>query len=200
MQKSVNREFITFLICFITLLGSSKCSFAQTECKPTEEFEVGDTATYKFRLLPILKCETLKKLAIRITENRGWVVFSSLQGIDQGFRYSNKVKLGFLSEDIAIAKNLESLEISELGIDQLPNGIINLSNLEVLDISFNRLDIAKELPKILSLSNLKTLKMYGSKFSETELYEIKNKLPQIKILYSPDHLLEESKALRENKK
>ncbi|MCE2996946.1 MAG: hypothetical protein ACK5RG_10095 [Cyclobacteriaceae bacterium] len=186
--------FTLILTCFVFVISSNKIVFAQTECKATEVFEVGDTATYKSRLMPILKCEALKNLTIQITQNKGWVVFSSVQGNDFGFRYSAKLNLVALLEDLGIAKNLESLEVSDLGIDYLPESMVDLVNLQSLDIGFNKLNVSKELPKINSLSNLKVLKIYGCIFTEDDLETIRKQLPNVTILYSQNHLIEEFKA------
>ncbi len=186
--------FTLTLSCFIFLVLNNKIVVAQTECKATEVFEVGDTVTYKFRLLPILKCETLKNLTIQITQNKGWVVLSSIGGKDYGFKYSAKVKLGSVTEELGIARNLESLELSDLGIDHLPASMFELVNLQSLDISFNKLDISIELSKITSLRNLKLLKIYGCIFNENDLETIRKLLPGVTILYSQNHLIEELKA------
>lgn len=148
----------------------------------------------------MLGCEELNNLTIRITSNKGWVVFSSIQGIDQGIKYSTKTKLGILPEELCLAKNLEDLDVSDLGISQLPEIISNLSKLRLLDISFNRIDVAKEVEKILSMRNLEVLKIYGCNFTEHDFTKINNAIPNLKILFSQEHLLDEAKSKAKDKK
>lgn len=173
---------------------------AEANCDSTIIFDVGDTSTYKNRLRLLLECKELKDLTIRIMANKGWVVFPAIQGVDQGFRYSTKIKLGFLPEEICNAKELESLDVSDLGLSKLPQNLSNLSSLELLDISFNRIEIADELTKIFSLENLKVLKIYGCNFTEAVLTEIKTQRPNLRILFSQEHLIEDAKSKRKDNK
>jgi Leucine-rich repeat (LRR) protein len=180
------------LVFFIFSLGGSDLR-AQENCYSNIEFEVGDTATYKQRLFPLFSCDSLKSLTIKITSNKGWVVFPSVQGIDSRVRYSTKTKLGSVPEELGYLKRLEYLDLSDLGISHLPVSLVNLSNLKSLDMSFNRINVSRDIEKILFLSNLKTLKIYGCDFNEDDLLRIKRNRPDIRVLYSMDHLVQEAK-------
>jgi len=158
-------------------------------CDENTLFEVGDTQTYTERLKIILKCDSLVSLTIQITSNKGWVVFSHIQGIsDHSCSYSYDTKLGSLPDDFANLKHLQNLDLSYLGIDNLPNSLFKLQNLKSLDISFNKIQLSKELDKILSLENLELLKIYGCDFSNDDLERILRKKPDLKVLYTEKHL------------
>lgn len=189
---------ILYLAFFIFSLGSSDLC-AQEKCNSNIEFEVGDTATYRQRLLPLFSCDSLKSLTIKISSNKGWVVFPSVQGINSRVKYTNNTKLGFLPEELGSLKHLEYLDLSNLGISQLPVSLVNLSNLKTLNMSFNRIAISGDIEKILSLSSLKTLKIYGCDFNEDDLLRIKTNRPDIRVLYTMDDLVQESKEKQQLK-
>jgi hypothetical protein len=193
---------ILFLILFncLIILLTKNYAYAQSNCKTDEFFELGDTSTYKERLYPLLKCEILRSLTITVTENKGWVVFSSIQGTDQGIKYSTRIKLGNLPEELTLARNLESLDVSDLGLDQLPQNFAGFSKLKVLDISFNRISISKELKNIVSIDSLEVLKIYGCNFSAADLKEMSRHRPKLKIFYTQEHLLKDyrEKRLKDN--
>jgi hypothetical protein len=177
---------LTLCLGFITLLKVDSI-LAQGFCHPQVEFEVGDTTTYRDRLLPVFKCNIIKSLTIKITSNKGWIVFSHVQGFDFGVKYSTKTKLGFLPEELGIAKELELLDVSDLGISRLPKNLSKLSKLKSLDISFNRINLSDELKKILLLDRLKVIKIYGCNFTLDDLTEIKLQRPDLKVLHSEEH-------------
>ncbi len=189
---------IICLVFFFFFPGFSDL-FAQEKCKSNIEFEVDDTATYRQRLIPLFRCDSLKSLTIKITSNKGWVVFPSVQGIDSRVKYTTNTKLGSVPEELGYLKHLEYLDLSDLGISQLPVSLVNLSNLKTLNMSFNRIAISGDIEKILSLSSLKTLKIYGCDFNEDDLLRIKTNRPDIRVLYTMDDLVQESKEKQQLK-
>lgn len=162
------------------------------DCEPGIIFEVGDTKTFAGRIMEVLKCENLSALTIQITSNKGWVVFSNIQGVsDHTGSYSYNTKLGSLPDEFGGLQKLESLQLSYLGIEGLPDSISQLKHLKSLDISFNPIHLSQELDKILKLNNLEYLKIYGCIFKNQDLETIRTVRPDLKILYSEKHMLEE---------
>jgi len=91
-----------------------------------------------------------------------------------------------LPESIGQLKLLKSLKISGLDIHKLPASISELSNLEFLDVSFNKLVVSNELPKLNSLSNLRHLRILGNHYEEKEMQEFIRLNPTIKVVYKDE--------------
>ena len=91
---------------------------------------------------------------------------------------SNLKKIGELT-------NLKTLILNTNQITSLPESIVNLQNLEILDLSINRdLKIANEIDKINQLSKLNTLLIVDVNFEMKTPKDILNKLNKnIKVIY-----------------
>jgi Leucine-rich repeat (LRR) protein len=70
-------------------------------------------------------------------------------------------------------------------IDSLPNSFVLLQNLEVLDLSLNNLNLAKETDKLRQLHKLRVLMIVFSKADPEELQNLKTALrPNVIIIDS----------------
>lgn len=86
-----------------------------------------------------------------------------------------------LPPSITELENLQELAISKLNIHTLPENFGNLRNLRYLDISFNKLNISQELPKLKSLPNLKKLLLFGNEVDTVELNNWKTENPELVV-------------------
>jgi hypothetical protein len=86
---------------------------------------------------------------------------------------------------------LEALNLRALGLQTLPTGMDKLSHLEVLDISFNKLDLEKEVAVLSAITNLKVLKIYGMRTTLDMLSKLLKINPDLKVLHTSQHLKEE---------
>ena len=91
-----------------------------------------------------------------------------------------------LPESIGRLKSLKSLRLSNLDIHELPETIAELSNLEFLDLSMNKLDISNELSKLNKLPNLRHLRILGNHFEEYKMQDFKRQNPDIQIEYKDE--------------
>jgi len=78
-------------------------------------------------------------------------------------------------------KNTTELDISRSGIREIPAGIFNLVNIEILDLSHNKITILPN--EIKKLTKLKKIYLSDNYFSKAEQERIKKLLPENCILY-----------------
>ncbi|MDB5186391.1 MAG: leucine-rich repeat-containing protein 40-like [Candidatus Saccharibacteria bacterium] len=84
-----------------------------------------------------------------------------------------------LPEDISRLQKLEVLNVENNRLSSIPGTIGQLKNLTTLDLSNNRLE---SLPSELgNLTQLKTLKLSGYKGPQSDIEQLKNKLPNTEI-------------------
>lgn len=101
-----------------------------------------------------------------------------------------------LPEELGKLYALEELNISFLGLDNLPKSFSQLDELQILDISFNTLNIENEIESILGLKNLRILKIFGCKITEPALSRLRREKPELKIYYSYEQYMNELKIKR----
>jgi hypothetical protein len=137
----------------------------------------------------------LKALRIIIPENH---IGKDVYAINNHLiNYSNPLiylekEINTIPNNISELKSLEYLNISSLGLKELPENIIFLKNLKILDLSRNRLDIKRELWKLEKLTNLQVIKLYGIQLSEV----VVNELPKLglkKVLYKEEDFTKEDR-------
>jgi Leucine-rich repeat (LRR) protein len=181
-----------YLIASVFILIQSYQMDLRKNCDNKIIFDVGDITTYESRLSEILECRHLKELTIQILSNKGgWVVFSNIEGAtDHECSYGYDSKLVSLPDQFNKLNELESLDISYLGVNSLPNSFVNLTRLKRLDISFNEINIRKEIEKLSSLPSLVVLKIYGCKFSEDDLKVLTDANPKLNLFYSEHQLIQ----------
>ena len=125
-------------------------------------------------------------LTIQLEKSKeGWAVYPPLSWYEE-----RELKEPFLQlpETISNLNKLKSLQLSNMDIHQLPKSISKLKNLEFLDLSMNKLDLSKELPKLLALPNLKRLRVQGNHYDEDDMEKFKKRNPNIHIIYkAEDH-------------
>ena len=95
--------------------------------------------------------------------------------------YLSSNNLRTLPNEITQLKNLKILYLRNNKLEKLPTSIELMQSLEVLDISLNNL---QNLPiSIYKLRNLKALYLSGNKLSESEIIELKVRLPNTAIYF-----------------
>jgi len=92
-----------------------------------------------------------------------------------------------LNDKIGQLTELKSLILFEMDIQILPDSIVELQKLEVLNLSFNKLEISNELDKLKQLRNLKHLILYGNHYVESEMQVYKNMFPDLIIEYKDEN-------------
>lgn len=82
--------------------------------------------------------------------------------------------------------NLEDLSLVYLNLRALPKDFYRLANLKRLNISFNKLDVEKELHKLSSLKKLKELDLRGNRVDKNSVAVIEKAIPGILVKYRID--------------
>jgi len=98
-------------------------------------------------------------------------------------RMINSPPFKFLPDEITSLKTLNRLTIGKLNLKELPVDFSDLENLEYLDLSFNKLDISNELPKLKNLYRLNQLIITGNKLDSAELKNWIIERPDLRIIY-----------------
>ena len=149
--------------------------------------------------------KNLKKLSIEIYDNQNtWFSFGRIPGQSEAeanrpsFRIKHPVdSLPWLGG----MPNLEFLSIEFLGLTTLPRGIEELHNLKELDIGFNCISIPDAMEQLKALTNLKELVVFGLEITRAEREELTQVIPELKIIYAQEHVMEfaERKRLEKEK-
>lgn len=90
----------------------------------------------------------------------------------------------YLPEEILELTNLKELHIADLNLCTLPGNIHLLKNLEHLDVSANKLDIAVEIPKLKKLHSLKRIDIYFNEIDTAAIQQWQQENPQLQINYN----------------
>ncbi len=168
----------------------------QSPCMEKMILNIDNVESFKTDFKRILVCKNITDLTVQVPVNQNnWAVFSRINGAsDYACSFENTIKLVSLPDEITDFKELKKLNVSRLGISHLPDSITKLSQLKNLDVSFNEIDLTNECNKIISLKNLEVIKIYGCKFDDKVLNQLKVHNPSIIIRYSEIHLVEDMKV------
>ncbi len=123
----------------------------------------------------------VKDLTIRLDKPEGsWSTYPPISWYE-----TRELKKPFrhLPESVGELKNLRSLTLTNLDIHTLPESIANLTSLNKLNLSMNKLDLTKELPKLGSLTNLKSLNVIGNHYDPLVMQSYMEANPQIDVNY-----------------
>lgn len=88
-----------------------------------------------------------------------------------------------IPSSIGKLKNLKKLLLVNLDINEIPDAISDLENLEYINLSFNKLDLNTELPKLKNLKNLKHVRVIGNQYEEAVIAQLISEMPSVKIEY-----------------
>lgn len=83
----------------------------------------------------------------------GWTVYPPLSAFEENI---DKPPFRYLPNEITSLTKLKELTLSQLAIKALPSGFDMLENLEVLDLSINKLTIKNEIDILKNLRSLNT--------------------------------------------
>lgn len=124
----------------------------------------------------------VKELTISLDTSNQWVVYPP-SGADFWEERLDSPPFRYLPMEIAELKQLSSLDLHGLDLRTLPDNFGQLSELTYLDLSMNKLDIAKELPKLKQLKNLREINVVGNKADIIALESWRAEMPELKIIY-----------------
>ena len=82
---------------------------------------------------------------------------------------------------LVMCRNLRLLDISNTEVNELPEDLEQLENLEILILNYAPINIETEIPKISQLKNLKEIQLAGIEISESELTQLRQ-IENLKIL------------------
>ncbi|OEK06597.1 hypothetical protein [Roseivirga misakiensis] len=91
-----------------------------------------------------------------------------------------------LSDKVGKLKRLKSLILVDLDIKTLPESITQLKHLEILNLSFNKLELPEELSKLKVLKSLKHLILIGNHYDPHEMEEYQKEFPNLRIEYKAE--------------
>ena len=132
----------------------------------------------------------VEELKIVSVENMNtWIVSSTLPeltNIERPPAFYFKFNMGQLPKGISAMTNLKKLDISALGLTELPNEIFHLKHLEKLNVALNKIDLSRYTDDFLRLDNLKILKIYGCRMSYDSLEKLSQFKPGLSVLYTAE--------------
>ncbi|MFY0593437.1 hypothetical protein [Roseivirga sp.] len=91
-----------------------------------------------------------------------------------------------LSDKVGKLKRLKSLILADLDIKTLQESIIQLKHLEILNLSFNKLELSEELSKLKALKSLKHLILIGNHYDPHEMEDYQKEFPNLRIEYKAE--------------
>lgn len=176
-MKSIYPAFFALLI-----LGCSTAEREKSFFKTLADQETVALVLSKYRLkgVPqeISQLTNTKRLYI-ISDSSGFTVYPPLGQLPNF--YSDTTLSEKLPDEITRLTNLTSLALFKLNLTTLPDDFGNLSNLDTLNLSFNRLVIANEIPKIKKLKKLRFLGLVGNVVDSTDVENLKKDNPKLII-------------------
>lgn len=89
----------------------------------------------------------------------------------------------YLPNEILELTQLKELHLNDLNLRSLPEDLYQLKNLEHLDVSVNKLDIAAEIPKLKKMKNLKRIDVYLNKIDTVAIQMWQQDNPELQINY-----------------
>jgi Leucine-rich repeat (LRR) protein len=184
---------VFFLLVLMNANLSSKMETNTQECKEKVILEADDNLVKG--IVSLAGCSELRQLTLQISDNKkSWVVFSRIDSIaDNQASYSFQKKLEYIPNEVGNLVQLESLDISYLGLKVFPANFDKLVNLVSLNISFNKIDLTNITELLKTLPNLRELKIYGINLNSEFLNKIRENRPLLKILNSEQDFIEEVK-------
>ena len=137
-------------------------------------------ATYNLDSIPpqIAQLKKVEELTVSLDSSMGWTIYPPLSA---NLERISKPPYKTLPDEIGDLSFLKKLDISGLNLKSLPPSFKKLQNLEHVNLAMNKLDIAKELPMLLSLPKLKVLSVEGNKVDTRRIREWKTTYPDIDI-------------------
>lgn len=138
--------------------------------------------------------EQVTRLFILVKDNiRSWQVIpiwnSMYQYDNQPHNYDNPIT--DLPVVIEQFKNLEYLDVSNLGLSGLGTSISKLKKLETLNISHNAITLEKEIDKFRELTQLKTVIAFGCDVSDYSVVLLKDQEKPVRLVYRISEFLSE---------
>ena len=135
----------------------------------------------------LVESKGLTHLTVVIEDNHkgnGWTVMPPLSVANREYAsfYDYEVFLDELPNEFLSLSELLYLDISKLGIKQLPD-LAKFPNLQRLDISFNPISIKDELQNLSKLPGLQVLNIQGCDFTTDDIVLLKQTLSSATILH-----------------
>lgn len=163
-------------------------SFLELEFENSLELKNTLQSEVKERLNDKLNCI---KISLKKNHNT-WIMYSD-NGLGQQECYYELRDSIDVFPRIKNVEFIEHLDISMLGIKSLPEFISNCSNLNSLDISFNSLDIEKQVQNIKKIKKLETLSIYGYEISPELLKTLEQMNNGVKVYHSKEQYMQNFK-------
>lgn len=139
-------------------------------------------STYDTDKIPLEIGELVHVKVLRISQDSGsWVVLPPPTAWAQAIEYP---PFRYIPDEIVNLKSLRRLSLPLLAIKRLPPKFYELNNLEYLDLSFNKLDISRELAQLKRLTNLKSVNILGNKLDTASIKQWQSENPKLLIRYS----------------
>ena len=121
-----------------------------------------------------------KTMTLTLDSLKGWTVYPPLSAVEGSVDYP---PFKTLPDDISELRNLERLIVYKLNITKLPDNFGDLSNLEYLDLSMNKLTVSNEISKLKKLKKLKYLGLFGNRIDTLTIINWEKENPDLQIDY-----------------
>jgi len=126
----------------------------------------------------------IEVLTITSSHIKGFTAYPPISSLEQSVPFGgNAVLLENLPEGISQLRRLKNLSLYGLGLKSLPKDFGKLKELEVLDLSFNNLNIIKELDKLDQLAKLRRLSIVGNIGDLATINQWQESKPDLAIFY-----------------
>ncbi len=173
---------ILFVIVFLSCQPTQMKSSVFDEFQNKEEI-VFVLSEYGLDSIPpgIGTLKKVEKLIIsRDSIKSGWTIHPPLSYLDTMI---DKPPFQNLPDEIIELGELHFLSISELNIKTLPARFGEMTLLDSLDLSMNKLTLSNELDKLKSLKNLKYLNLIGNRVDSLDVEELKRSIPGLEVVF-----------------
>lgn len=119
-----------------------------------------------------------KELVISMNNFDYWTIYPPQSAMEY---WINSPPFTAIPTELLKLSKLEKLTLIGLNIKTLPEGIDQLENLEYLNLSFNKLNITDELPKLIKLPKLNHIVLIGNKVNMNHIKKWRIENPAIHI-------------------
>lgn len=173
--------FAQTVIIFLTLMLIAACQ-QNNMFKDITQYDKVIIVLDEYKLDSIPKeigvLKNAKELVISMNNNDSWTIYPPQSAMEY---WVNSPPFTTIPDELLELGKLEKLSLIGLNIKTLPAGIYQLKNLEYLNLSFNKLNVTNELPKLKKMPKLNHVVLFGNNVNIEDIKKWRTQNPNINI-------------------